>query len=265
MQDGFKPGAGTVVVTGAASGIGRAIARRLSLAGAPRTVLLDRDGAGAARAAEAIGPHARAMGVDVRDPAAIEAAVTRIEEEDGPISLWCSNAGVHRGQGLGNASDWDASLAVNLHAHLHSARAVLPRMARRGTGHFVITASAAGLLTDPRCAPYSVSKHAAVALAEWLAIAHGDDGVTVACLCPEGVRTAMTAADSAVLGAEVLEPEAVAGSLLEGLAEGRFLILPHTRTAEYERRRAADRDRWIAGMRRARRRAASAAPLYAAG
>ncbi|MBP0495884.1 SDR family NAD(P)-dependent oxidoreductase [Pararoseomonas indoligenes] len=264
MQDGFKPGAGTVVVTGAASGIGRAIARRLSLAGAPRTVLLDRDGAGAARAAEAIGPHARAMGVDVRDPAAIEAAVARIEE-DGPISLWCSNAGVHRGQGLGEASDWDASLAVNLHAHLHAARAVLPRMVRRGTGHFVITASAAGLLADPRCAPYSVSKHAAVALAEWLAIAHGGDGVTIACLCPEGVRTAMTAADSAALGTEVLEPEAVADSLLEGLAEGRFLILPHSRTAEYERRRATDRGRWIAGMRRARQRAAGAAPLHAAG
>ena len=206
------------------------------------------------------------MQVDVSDAPALEAAVARIEDADGPIALWCSNAGVHCGRGLGEAADWHLSLGVNLHAHLHAARLVLPRMVRRGGGHFVVTASAAGLLTDLRCAPYAVSKHAAVALAEWLAIAHGDDGVTVACLCPEDVRTAMTRADSADIAAEFLEPAAVAEAFLEGLREGRFLILPHPRTAEYEARRAGDRERWINGMRRARQRIPGAAPaLEAAG
>ena len=265
MSSRFRPEAGTAVVTGAASGIGRSLAERLLLTGAPHVILLDRDADGAARAAADFGPRASAMQVDVSDAGAVEAAVGRIEHERGPIALWCSNAGIHRGRGLGEAADWDLSLGLNLHAHLHAARLVLPGMARRGIGHFVITASAAGLLTDPRCAPYAVSKHAAVALAEWLAIAHGDDGVTIACLCPEGVRTAMTSADSAALGTEELEPSAVADALLDGLREGRFLILPHARTAEYERRRAGDRERWINGMRRARHRMAAASSLQVAG
>ena len=265
MLSSFGPQPGTSVVTGAASGIGRAIAERLVRNGAPRVVLLDRDADGVARAAAEIGPRVKAMQLDVGDVEAVKAAVIQMEREDDPITLWCSNAGIHQGHGLGEAADWDLSLGVNLHAHLHAARIVLPRMSRRGAGHFVVTASAAGLLTDLRCAPYAVSKHAAVALAEWLAIAHGDDGVTIACLCPEGVRTAMTGADSAGLGAEELEPSAVADALLQGLSEGRFLILPHARTAEYERRRAGDRERWIKGMRRARHRMATVSSPHVAG
>lgn len=258
MSEGFRPQAGTAVVTGAASGIGRAIAARLLRDGAPCVAMLDRDGEAARRAAAALDPRrARPFAADVADAAALEAAVAGIEAEHGPIALWCSNAGIHRGHGLGEAEDWRRSLDVNLLGHLHAARSVLPRMARRGAGHFVVTASAAGLLMDLRCAPYSVSKHAAVALAEWLAVAHAGDGVRVACLCPEGVRTAMTRADSTASGAgDFLDPADVADALVEGLRAGRFLLLTHPRTAEYEARRAADRERWIAGMRRARQRLA---------
>lgn len=256
MSEGFRPEAGTAVVTGAASGIGHAIAQRLLQEGAPCVVMLDRDGDAVLRSAAALDPRrALALAVDVADEGALEAAVAEIEAEHGPIALWCSNAGIHRGTGLGEGEDWRRSLDVNLLGHVHAARTVLPRMAGRGAGYFVITASAAGLLMDLRCAPYSVSKHAAVALAEWLAVAHAEDGIRVSCLCPEGVRTAMTRADSEASGAgDFLEPADVADALMEGLRAGRFLLLTHPRTAEYEARRATDRERWIAGMRRARQR-----------
>jgi len=261
-SQGFRPGAGTAVVTGAASGIGRAVAARPQRARAPSGARLDHDGDAVLHAAATLAPRpAWALAVDVADEGALEAAVTRIEAEHGPIALWCSNAGIHRGAGLGDAEDWRRSLDVNLLGHMHAARIVLPRMARRGEGHFVITASAAGLLMDLRCAPYSVSKHAAVALAEWLAVAHAEDGVQVSCLCPEGVRTAMTRADSTASGAgDFLEPSDIAEALMEGLRDGRFLILTHPRTAEYEVRRAGDRERWIAGMARARQRLVQPAP-----
>jgi NAD(P)-dependent dehydrogenase (short-subunit alcohol dehydrogenase family) len=143
-------------------------------------------------------------------------------------------------------------------AHVHVARELLPRMAARRRGHLLITASAAGLLTNVDTAPYSVTKHGSVALAEWLAIRHGDDGVTVSCLCPQGVRTPMTALeqpDSALRAVgRLLEPEEVADAVVAGLADGRFLILPHPEVAEFERRRAGDRNRWLVGMRRLRQR-----------
>jgi short-subunit dehydrogenase len=145
---------------------------------------------------------------------------------------------------------------VHVLAHVHAARALAPRMAARGRGQLLLTASAAGLLANMNSAPYSVTKHGTVALAEWLAIRWGDAAVGVSCLSPQGVRTAMTAgmgAGSSVLAAgALLEPGEVAEAVVRGLAEGRFLILPHAEVAEFERRRAADRDRWLAGMRRAR-------------
>ena len=177
----------------------------------------------------------------------------------GPVDLWCSNAGVAAGRGTwATDGDWERSFAVHVLAHVHLARVLAPRMAARGRGHLLLTASAAGLLTSMDSAPYSVTKHGTVALAEWLAIRWGDAGVGVSCLCPQGVRTAMTegmGAGSSVLAAgALLEPEEVAEAVVRGLAEGRFLILPHPEVATFERRRAADRDRWLAGMRRARAR-----------
>ncbi len=162
------------------------------------------------------------------------------------------------GEDLGDDRDWERSFAVHVLAHVHAARVLAPRMAARGRGHLLLTASAAGLLTNLDSAPYAVTKHGTVALAEWLAIRWGDAGVGVSCLCPQGVRTAMTEGledVSAVLAAgPLLEPEQVADAVVGGLADGRFLILPHPEVAEFERRRAADRDRWLAGMRRARSR-----------
>jgi NAD(P)-dependent dehydrogenase (short-subunit alcohol dehydrogenase family) len=250
------------VVTGGASGIGQALAGRFAREGARAVVVADLDQPGARRVAKGLDcPVALGVGLDVTDQAAVGALVDRVEHEVGPIGLWCSNAGVGLGPGLGSDRDWERSWQVHVMAHVHVARALLPRMAARGRGHLLITASAAGLLTNVDTAPYSVTKHGTVALAEWLAIRHGDDGVTVSCLCPQGVRTPMTAGErpgSALLAVgRLLEPEEVADAVVDGLADGRFLILPHPEVAEFERRRAGDRDRWLAGMRRLRARTRS--------
>jgi NAD(P)-dependent dehydrogenase (short-subunit alcohol dehydrogenase family) len=247
------------VVTGGARGIGRALAERFAAEGAAGVVVADLDREGAGRVAAGLGtPAALGVGLDVTDPAAVAGLVGRVEEELGPVDLWCSNAGVALGRDLGDEGDWERSFAVHVLAHVHVARVLLPRMAARGRGHLLLTASAAGLLTNMDSAPYSVTKHGTVALAEWLAIRWGDAGVGVSCLCPQGVRTAMTegmGAGSSVLAAgELLEPEQVAEAVVAGLADERFLILPHPEVATFERRRAADRDRWLAGMRRVRAR-----------
>jgi NAD(P)-dependent dehydrogenase (short-subunit alcohol dehydrogenase family) len=247
------------VVTGGASGIGRSLALRFAAEGARAVVVADLDEPGARRVAhELTCPTPLGAGLDVTDPEGVAALVDRVERDVGPIDLWCSNAGVALGPDLGSDQDWHRSFEVHVMAHVHVARTLLPRMAARGRGHLLVTASAAGLLTEMDAAAYSVTKHGAVAVAEWLAIRHGDDGVTVSCLCPQGVRTPMLAregAGRAVLAAgAVLDAEEVAGVVVEALADGRFLILPHPEVAEFERRRAADRDRWLAGMRRLRRR-----------
>jgi NAD(P)-dependent dehydrogenase (short-subunit alcohol dehydrogenase family) len=247
---------GVVVVTGGASGIGRALSERFARERAHAVVVVDLSEQAAQEVAAGLACDvALGLGIDVTDPAALDAGVHRVEDEVGPITVWCSNAGVALGQGLGTDDDWDRSWQLHVLAHVHAARAVLPRMEARGRGHLMITASAAGLLTNMDSAPYSVTKHGSVALAEWLAIRHGDAGIGVSCLCPQGVHTAMTAGrdgGSATRAAGAfLEPEDVADAVVAALAEERFLILPHPEVAGFEQRRAGDRDRWLGGMRRA--------------
>ncbi len=249
---------GTVaVVTGGASGIGRALAQRFAADQATAVIVADLDGGGAAEVAGRLGgPTALGVRLDVTVESEVAALVERVEAEVGPIDVWCSNAGVIGGPDLGADREWEACWRVHVLAHVYAARAVLPRMVARGRGRFLVTASAAGLLTEIDAAPYAVTKHGSVALAEWLAIQHGDAGVNVHCLCPQAVRTPLLAgagSDAAAMAAGVLiEPEQVADAVVTAFAENRFLILPHPEVAEYERRRAGDRDRWLAGMRRFR-------------
>ena len=172
----------------------------------------------------------------------------------GDIDLFCSNAGISVTGGIEVAdADWERIWSINVKAHLYAARAVLPGMLARGSGYLLHTVSAAGLLTQIGSAPYSVTKHAALALAEWLAITYGDRGIKVSCLCPQGVRTDMLLrADGPgnFLLEGSLSLEAVAETVVQGLADERFLILPHPEVAEYFRRKASDYDRWLRGMRR---------------
>jgi len=245
------------VVTGGANGIGRALAERFAAEGARAVVVADLDEAGAHGVAAALaresGTAALGVGLDVGDETAVRDLVDRVTREYGPIDIWCSNAGLVAGRDLGDDADWERSWRVHVLAHLYAARAVLPGMVERGRGHLLATASAAGLITEVNAAPYSVTKHGTVALAEWLAIRYGDTGVTFSCLCPMGVRTRIldhVDADSLTVADGVLEPSDVAESVIEALAEGRFLILPHPQVAMFEQRRAGDRDRWLAGMRR---------------
>jgi len=188
--------------------------------------------------------------------AQVAALVARAEEAFGPVDLFCANAGVAVGTDLDTpAADWDLAFAVNVRAHIHAARALLPGWLERGEGYFLATASAAGLLTQIGSAPYAVSKHAAVAFAEWLSVTYGDRGVRVSCLCPMGVRTPMTegddlATDVVAAAGDMLEPDEVADAVVEGLRAERFLILPHREVLTFFRRKADDYDRWLAGMRR---------------
>jgi NAD(P)-dependent dehydrogenase (short-subunit alcohol dehydrogenase family) len=245
-----------VVVTGGASGIGRALAQRLAQEGARGVVVADLDLAGVRVVASAIGPQALAVGCDVAIEAQVAALVARAEEAFGPVDLFCANAGVAVGTDLDTpAADWDLAFAVNVRAHVHAARALMPGWLARGEGYFLATASAAGLLTQIGSAPYAVSKHAAVAFAEWLSVTYGDRGVRVSCLCPMGVRTPMTegddlATDVVAAAGDMLEPDEVADAVVEGLRAERFLILPHPEVLAFFRRKADDYDRWLAGMRR---------------
>jgi NAD(P)-dependent dehydrogenase (short-subunit alcohol dehydrogenase family) len=259
------------VVTGGANGIGRALCRRFAAEGARAVVVVDKDADGALATAEMVGAPGTALTADVTVEADIEAVVERTEAEIGPIDLFASNAGMLGFGGI-EAPDtvWESVWSVNVLAHLYAARAMIPLMLERGGGYLLSTASAAGLLSQPGDAPYSVTKHAAVALAEWLAITYGDLGITVSCVCPMAVDTAMLrggagpTADAggsegsgasrpeaqAAAVAGVLSPERVADSVVDGIRDERFLILPHPAVATFEQRRAADRDRWLAGMRR---------------
>ncbi len=250
-----------VVITGAGSGIGAAMARRFAAEGAAGLLLADLDDDAARDVAASIsGPPVLPVRVDVADRAAVEAMVARARAEFGPIGLLCSNAGIGTGRGLeADDEDWNRSLEVNVLAHVHAARAALPAMLERGRGALLQTCSAAGLLTMIGDAPYAVSKHAAVAFAEWLALTYGHRGIHVAALCPQGVRTPLLtegleagepAARAVVATGEVLEPEDVAAAVVAGLEQERFLILPHPEVAEHLRRKATDPDRWLSTLGR---------------
>ena len=252
-----------VVVTGGASGIGRALARRFADEGARGVVVADLDGAGARAVAQAIGDRALGVATDVAVEAQVADLVARAQEAFGPVDLFCANASVAVGTDeAASDAEWDLALAVNVRAHVYAARALLPAWLERGEGYFLATASAAGLLTQIGSAPYAVSKHAAVAFAEWLTVTYGDRGIRVSCLCPMGVRTAMTEGDNlatdivATAGA-MLEPEEVAAVVVEGLHEERFLILPHPEVMTFLRRKVDDNERWLAGMRRLQARVRS--------
>jgi NAD(P)-dependent dehydrogenase (short-subunit alcohol dehydrogenase family) len=201
-----------------------------------------------------------AVSTDVSVEADIEALVQRAEEAFGPVDLFCSNAGIAGGGGVESTDEeWDRVWRVNVMAHVYAARAVVPGMVARGEGYLLNTASAAGLLTNVGNASYSVTKRAAVALAEWLAITYGDQGVKVSCLCPQGVRTPMLlgglelddpSAAMVLASGRMIEPEDVAEAVVEALREERFFVLPHPEVAEFVKRKAEDPDRWLRGMRK---------------
>jgi NAD(P)-dependent dehydrogenase (short-subunit alcohol dehydrogenase family) len=247
----------TCIVTGGAHGIGRALCLRFAAEGARAVVVVDRDADGALATANELGERGIANAADVTVEADVQAMVTRVEEEVGPIDLLVSNAGILSGLGVDAPDDvWSRVWSVNVMAHVYAARAVIPHMVERGGGYLLNTASAAGLLSQPGDAPYTVTKHAAVALAEWLAITYGDAGIKVSCLCPMAVDTAMLGLGAEQAGGQaaavtgVLNPEDVADTVVDGLREERFLILPHPDVALFEQRRTSDRDRWLNGMRR---------------
>ena len=246
-----------VVVTGGAGGIGSAVARRFAAEGARAVVVADVDEAGARAVAEQIGHHA--AHVDVRSEDSIEALVHHTTESHGPIDLFFSNAGI-AGPGGGPEGDnaaWQATWEINVMAHVWAARAVLPGMVERGEGYLVSTASAAGLLSQVDALAYSATKHAAVAVAEWLAINYRDAGVKVSCVCPQAVRTPMldVAAEGSAgmrsmeASGAILEPEEAAEAIVQGIREERFLILPHPEVARYMQHKAKDPDRWLERMR----------------
>ncbi len=254
------------VVTGAGSGIGRALALRFAADGARAVVCADLHAENAAETAAMIGAAttgctASAVGLDVADERAIERLVTDTLEAHGAIDVFVSNAGYALAGGLDlPTEDWERMMAVHTWSHLAAARAVVPGMIERGGGYLLNTASAAGLLTQIDSGPYAVSKHAAVAFAEWLLINHGDSGIGVSVLCPQAVRTNILGPRAVKDGGRqaardgVLEPDDVAGACVDAMREGRFLVLPHPEVATYFTRKATDYDRWLDGMRRLRRR-----------
>ena len=246
-----------VVVTGGGRGIGEALARRFHAAGASITVA---DLAGADAVAGELGGQAAAVTADVSTEAGNVDLVAAATDAFGPVDLFFANAGVAVGTDLASTDEetWDLAFAVNVHAHRWAAKLLLPQWLERGEGYFCSTASAAGVLAQIGSAPYTLTKRAAVAFAEWLAITYGDSGIKVSCLCPQGVNTAMLnqdgvgAAGSDVVRAAgaVLEPADVADVVHQAIIDETFLILPHPEVHRYMQHKAADPDRWLAGMRR---------------
>jgi NAD(P)-dependent dehydrogenase (short-subunit alcohol dehydrogenase family) len=250
-----------IVVTGGAQGIGAALCRGFHAEGAKGVTVADLDEAAAERLAREIG--GLAVGADVTDEAQVQRIVALTEERFGPVDIFCSNAGTappESADGWPSSTPnehWQKSWEVHVMAHIYAARAVLPGMIARGEGYLVSTASAAGLLNQVDYAAYATTKHGAVALAEALAIAHGDQGIRVSVVCPQAVDTklfnAQTGAGPEMGAADgILDADTVAERVLEGIREERFLIVPHPETLTYFQRKAADYDRWIRGMRRAR-------------
>jgi NAD(P)-dependent dehydrogenase (short-subunit alcohol dehydrogenase family) len=254
------------VVTGAGSGIGRALAESFAAAGAP-VVVSDVNTDSARWTADRItsaGHAAAAQQADASTATGIRSLINFARNKFGPIDIYVANAGVFGPSGLGLADqDWDHTLEVNLRAHVRAATMLVPDWVERGTGYFVSIASAAGLLTQLGGAAYAVSKHAAVAFAEWLAITYGQSGVGVSCVCPMGVNTPLLnttlespdtedrlAANSIINSADVVEPELVADVTLRAVREGRFLSLPQPQARDLFQHKAADHDSWVLRMQR---------------
>ncbi len=246
-----------IFVTGGANGIGKALCERFAGEGAKKIVVADLDYENAQTVADAIG--GKAVRLDVSDEAQVETAIEDTLNEFGQIDLVCSNAGIGGADGgLEVANDvWQKIYEINVLSHLYLSRAVFPSMIERGAGYFLITASAAGLLTHPTAAPYAVSKHAAVAFAEWLSIAYHELGIKISCLCPQGVKTDLIRSAEGepenFLMAEAISAEACSEAVIKGLASENFLILPHAEVAQYIVNKAENYDRWLHSLRKIRR------------
>ncbi len=250
-----------IVVTGGASGIGRALCRRFAQEGAKAITVADIEGKGAKAVADEI--HGLAIRCDVTKEDEIINMVKQTEEKSGPIDMFCSNAGIFI-EGAAEVPDkeWQRIWEINVMSHVYAARAVIPGMIDRGGGYLLNTSSAAGLLSQIGSAPYSVTKYAAVGLAINLAITYGDKGIKVSVLCPQAVRTGMTRDGSIVAAGDgMMEPEQLADSVIEALAEDRFMILPHPEVQTYMERKVSDYDRWLSGMQRLQRQFRNAGVL----
>ena len=244
-----------VVVTGAARGIGAALARRFAADGA-RVVVAD---VGDVEPVASELSQGLVVQADISTEAGNVALIHQAEAEFGPIDLFFANAGIGGGTDLSTTeADWQLAFDVNVNAHRWAVKHLLDGWLARGEGYFCSTASAAGLLLQIGSAPYTLTKRAAVAFAEWLAVTYGERGVRVSCLCPQGVNTEMLrAGDGLGLGTEVvraagvvLEPEQVADVVAAAIREERFLILPHPEVHDFMRRKADDPERWLGGMRK---------------
>lgn len=241
------------VVTGGASGIGAGVAQRFAQEGARGVVVADVNLERAQGVAAGIGPQAFAVACDVSREADIQSLAQQARERFGQIDIYFSNAGILGRMGGIELEDalWDKMWQIHGMAHVWAARAVVPEMVARGEGYFLVTASAAGLLNIVESAPYGVTKHAAVAFAEWLRIAYGRKGVRVSCLCPQSVQTDMTRDGTGSAGVNgVLTPEQVAGDIVKVMREEKFLVLPHPEVTQYFQHKATDYDRWLGGMQK---------------
>lgn len=243
------------VVTGAASGIGRALCHAFAAEGAAQVICVDRNAEGAAQTAKEVGGHAYT--VDVSEESQITEMIDAVEKDVGPIDLFFSNAGIAVGGGMETPNaDWQRTWEINVMAHVWAARKLVPLMAARGGGYLLNTSSAAGLLNQVGSASYGVTKHAAVGLAEWIAMTHGDEGIKVSVLCPQAVRTEMTRGHEDHVAAinGMMEPEPVAQCCVDAIRAETFLILPHPEVRDYMKNKTDDYDRWIGGMRKLNRK-----------
>jgi len=256
-----------IVVTGGAGGIGRALVRRFAAEGARAVVVADRELESARAIAAEVGGSA--IELDAGSEQSVRSLIAEATAAGGPIDIFVSNAGVPGAGGGPEASDeaWEEAWRVNVMGHVWASRALLPEMVERGEGYLINTASAAGLLTQVSSLVYSVTKHAAVALAEWLAIEYAEAGVRVSCICPQGVRTPMLelamedpAGAAALTAGGLIEPEDVAEAVVAGIEEERFLILPHENVKRFMALKGSDPERWLKGMRRIVREARAASP-----